>query len=154
MFFSLTKYEPSVVKESSGDKKYYCIDNGLRSVLLNPLSEDNGKLLENAVYLHLRRNLQIQEDLHYYKGKKECDFVITNHEEVNQLIQVTYTLHDEDTRQREIDGLLEAAQTTGCRELFILTLEEEEEINVSEYTIHVLPVWKWMLKTLYLSPKQ
>ena len=58
------------------------------------------------------------------------------------------------TRQREIDGLLEAAQTTGCRELFILTLEEEEEINVSEYTIHVLPVWKWMLKTLYLSPKQ
>ena len=154
LFFSLTKYEPSVVKESSGDKKYYCIDNGLRSVLLNPLSEDNGKLLENAVYLHLRRNLQIQEGLHYYKGKKECDFVITNHEEVNQLIQVTYTLHDEDTRQREIDGLLEAAQTTGCRELFILTLEEEEEINVSEYTIHVLPVWKWMLKTLYLSPKQ
>ncbi|MGG6546121.1 UNVERIFIED_CONTAM: ATP-binding protein, partial [Prevotella sp. 15_C9] len=41
LFFSLTKYEPSVVKESSGDKKYYCIDNGLRSVLLNPLSEDN-----------------------------------------------------------------------------------------------------------------
>ena len=38
------------MKESSGDKKYYCIDNGLRSVLLNPLSEDNGKLLENAVY--------------------------------------------------------------------------------------------------------
>ena len=57
--------------------------------------------------LHLRRNLQIQEGLHYYKGKKECDFVITDHEEVNQLIQVTYTLHDEDTRQREIDGLLE-----------------------------------------------
>ena len=35
-----------------------------------------------------------------------------------------------------------------------VALEEEEEINVSEYTIHVLPVWKWMLKTLYLSPKQ
>ena len=49
---------------------------------------------------------------------------------------------------------MEAAHTTGCRELFILTLEEEEEINVSEYKIQVLPVWKWMLKTLYLSPKQ
>ena len=58
------------------------------------------------------------------------------------------------TRQREIDGLLEAAQTTGCRELFILPLEDEEELTVSEYKIHVLPVWKWMLKTLYLSPKQ
>lgn len=41
LFFSLTKYEPSLVKESTGDKKYYCIDNGLRSVLLNPHSEDN-----------------------------------------------------------------------------------------------------------------
>ena len=71
------------MKVSSGDKKYYCIDNGLRSVLLNPLSEDNGILLEYAVYLHLRRNLQIQEGLYYFKGKKECDFVITNHEEVN-----------------------------------------------------------------------
>jgi len=37
--------------------------------------------------------------------------------EVNQLIQVTLLLlHDEDTRQREIDVFLEAAQTTGCRE--------------------------------------
>ncbi len=80
LFFPLTKYEPSLVKESSGDKKYYCIDNG--------------KLLENAVYLHLRWNLPVQGSLHYYKGK-----------------------------------------------------------NAGEYTIHVLPVWKWMLKTLSLSPK-
>ena len=36
IFFYLTKYEPSLVKENTGDKKYYCIDNGLRSVLLNP----------------------------------------------------------------------------------------------------------------------
>lgn len=48
LFFPLTKYEPSLVKESSGDKKYYCIDYGLRSVLLNPQSEDNGKLLEEC----------------------------------------------------------------------------------------------------------
>lgn len=136
LFFSLTKYEPSLVKESSGDKKYYCIDNGLRSVLLNPQSEGNGKLLENTVYLHLRRNLPVQGGLHYYKGKKECDFVITEHEEVIHLIQVTYTLHDEDTRQREIDGLLEAAQVTGCRELFILTFEEEEEMNVENSIFH------------------
>ena len=91
LFFALTKYEPSLVKESSGDKKYYCIDNGLRSVLLNPQSEDNGKLLENAVYLHLRRNLSVEAGLHYYKGKKECDFVQTSHGEVIHLIQVTYS---------------------------------------------------------------
>lgn len=145
LFFSLTKYTPSLIKESSGDKKYYCIDNGLRTVLLNPQSEDNGKLLENAVYLHLRRNLPIQGGLHYFKNKKECDFVITEQDEVARLIQVTYQLHDAETRQREIDGLLEAAQATGCRELFIITMEEEDEINENGYSIHIIPAWKWMM---------
>lgn len=145
LFFSLTKYEPSLVKENTGDKKYYCIDNGLRSVLLNPQSEDNGKLLENAVFLHLRRNLRIQEELHYYKGKKECDFVVVEYDKVTRLIQVSYQMNDEETRRREVDGLLEAAQMTGCRELTIITMEMEAEWKESDMLIHVLPAWKWML---------
>lgn len=145
LFFSLTKYEPSLVKENTGDKKYYCIDNGLRSVLLNPQSEDNGKLLENAVFLHLRRTLRIQEGLHYYKGKKECDFVVVEYDEVTRLIQVSYQMNDEETRRREVDGLLEAAQITGCRELTIITMEMEAEWNEQGMLIHVLPAWKWML---------
>lgn len=145
LFFSLTRYEPSLVKENSGDKKYYCIDNGLRSVLLSPQSEDNGKLLENAVYLHLRRNLTAEAGLHFYKNKKECDFVLTSHGEVTQLLQVTYSLHDEETRTRELEGILEAALATNCRNLSILTFEEEEEIEKDGYYIRVLPAWKWML---------
>lgn len=146
LFFSLTKYEPSLIKENTGDKKYYCIDNGLRSVLLNPQSEDNGKLLENAVFLHLRRSLGIQEELHYYKGKKECDFVVTEFDKVTRLIQVSYQMSDEETRKREIDGLLEAAKVTGCRELTIITMETEAEWNEQGMLIRVLPAWKWMLE--------
>lgn len=146
LFFSLTKYEPSPAKQSSGDKKYYCIDNGLRSVLLSPQSEDNGKLLENLVYLHLRRGMGPEAGLHFYKNKKECDFVLTVHAEVTCLIQVTYTLTSEDTRTREVEGLLEAARATGCSNLLILTLEDEEEIETDAYAISVLPVWKWMLR--------
>lgn len=145
LFFPLTRYEPSLVKEATGDKKYYCIDNGLRSVLLNPQSENNGKLLENIVFLHLRRSMSPQDGLHYYKNKKECDFVVTAYGEVTRLIQVTYTLHDEETRQRELDGILEAAHATSCPDLLILTLEEEEDIVQDDCTIRVLPVWKWML---------
>ena len=145
LFFSLTKYEPSLVKESTGDKKYYCIDNGLRSVLLNPHSEDNGKLLENAVFLHLRRNLRIQEELHYYKGKKECDFVVVEYDKVTRLIQVSYQIGDEEIRKREVDGLLEAAQATGCRGLTIVTMEAEAEWKEQDMSIHVVPAWKWML---------
>lgn len=145
LFFSLSKYDPSFTKESSSDKKYYCIDNGLRSILLNPQSEDNGKLLENIVFLHLRRQLPIQAGIHYFKGKKECDFLLTNQQEVTQLIQVTWDMHGAETRKREIEGLLEAAQATGCKELTILTLEEEEKLQEQQVAIHVVPVWKWIL---------
>lgn len=145
LFFSLTKYESSLVKENTGDKKYYCIDNGLRSVLLNPQSEDNGKLLENAVFLHLRRTLQVQEELHYYKGKKECDFVVTEFDKVTRLIQVSYQMGDEETRKREIEGLLEAVRATNCRELVIVTMEIEAEWKEQDMFIKVIPAWRWML---------
>lgn len=146
LFFSLTKYSPSLIKENSGDKKYYCIDTGLRHILLNSQSEDNGKLLENTVFLHLRRTLSPQESIHYYKEKKECDFLITNEVQVTQLIQVSWDIHDRETRQREIEGLLEASAATGCQNLTIITFDEEGEILEQEQQIQILPVWKWTNK--------
>lgn len=145
LFFSLTKYDPSLIKESTSDRKYYCIDNGLRSILLNPQSEDNGKLLENIVFLHLRRRLPVQASIHYFKGKKECDFLLTERQEVIQLIQVSWDMHDVETRKREIEGLMEAAHVTGCQKLTIITMEEEQDLSEQNSTIHILPVWKWML---------
>ncbi len=146
LFFPLCRYEKSLSKENAGDKKYYCIDNGLRRVLLNPVSEDKGKLLENCVFLHLRRSLSVVDKLYYFKQRQECDFVRVRGDEVIQLIQVCYHLEDEQTRIREIGGLQEAAQYTGCHRLLILTYAEEEEIRQGAYTISVQPVWKWMLE--------
>lgn len=146
LFFSLTKYSLSLIKESSGDKKYYCIDTGLRHILLNSQSEDNGKLLENAVFLHLRRTLLPQESIHYYKEKKECDFLITDQMQVTQLIQVSWDIHDQETRQREIDGLLEASAVTGCQNLIIITFDEEGEIIEQGQQIQIIPLWKWTIR--------
>lgn len=146
LFFSLTKYSLSLIKENSGDKKYYCIDTGLRHILLNSQSEDNGKLLENAVFLHLRRTLLPQENIHYYKEKKECDFLITDQMQVTQLIQVSWDIHDQETRQREIDGLLEASAATGCQNLIIITFDEEGEIIEQGQQIQIIPVWKWTIR--------
>lgn len=146
LFFSLTKYSLSLIKENSGDKKYYCIDTGLRHILLNSQSEDNGKLLENAVFLHLRRTLLPQENIHYYKEKKECDFLITDQMQVTQLIQVSWDIHDQETRQREIDGLLEASAATGCQNLIIITFDEEGEIIEQGQQIQIIPLWKWTIR--------
>ncbi|WP_321517153.1 ATP-binding protein [uncultured Bacteroides sp.] len=148
LLLPLTKYDPSLVKENSADNKYYCIDNGLRGALLASHGEDNGALLENLVYLYLRRSLPFGRGLFYFKGKRECDFLITDKQEVSSLIQVSWDISEPETKKREIDGLLEAATATGCSRLLIITAEAEEEITIGNMKIEILPAWKWMLESL------
>ena len=146
MFFRVPKYDKSIIKENNSLYKYYIIDNGLRSAVLLPQSGDDGKLLENTVFLHLRRNCKPTEKIFYYQGTKECDFVFQQNESITELIQVTWSMVDEETRQREIDGLLEASQISGCENLFVITYEEENEILANGLIIKVLPAWKWLLQ--------
>jgi predicted AAA+ superfamily ATPase len=145
MLLPLAKYEPSLVKESNAQKKYYCIDCGLRNALLPLPREDYGALLENFVFLHLRRNMPMQRGLYYYKGKKECDFVLADNSHVKELFQVCREMEDADTRQREIAGLLEASKATSCDRLTIITANDEEDIEADDKLIKVIPAWKWSL---------
>ena len=66
--------------------------------------------------------------------------------DIESLIQVTWTLNDEETRSREINGLVEAAEATGCRKLFIITADTSEDISLDNgMIIHVIPAWRWLL---------
>ncbi|MBO7608859.1 MAG: ATP-binding protein [Muribaculaceae bacterium] len=145
LFFVLTRYAPSLIKESTADKKFYCIDSGLRSQIVRTHSNDSGKMLENAVFLHLRRNVELGDNIYYYRGKHECDFLVERKSQVTQLVQVTWEMNDISTRHREINGLLEASDSTGCDNLTIVTHDEEGVINIASKTIRVIPGWKWML---------
>ena len=145
LFFRVPKYDKSIIKEKNSLNKYYCIDNGMRNAILLPQSDDDGKLLENTVFLNLRRNSKPTDKIFYYQGTKECDFVCQRNESIVELIQVTWDMSDEETRKREIDGLLEAARVTGCDKLSIITNDEESEIIEDGMTIKVIPVWKWLL---------
>lgn len=145
MFIRIPKYERSLAKEQKALKKYYCIDNGLRSAVLLPQSDDNGKLLENAVLLHLNRNLGPADRIFYFQESAECDFVVQRNERVDELIQVTWDMSDDNTREREINGLLEASRATGYDKLTIITIDEESAFEINGKTIHVMPAWKWAL---------
>ncbi|MDE7374188.1 MAG: ATP-binding protein, partial [Odoribacter sp.] len=83
MFVRIPRYDRSLAKEQKSQKKYYCIDNGLRSAVLLPQSDDNGKLLENIVFLHLNRNLKPAERIFYFQESAECDFVVQRNEQVD-----------------------------------------------------------------------
>jgi len=145
LFFRVPKYDKSIIKENSSLYKYYCIDNGMRNAVLLPQSGDDGKLLENTVFLNLRRNSRPTDKIFYYQGNNECDFVLQRNECIIELIQVTWNMTDEETRKREIDGLIEASRATGCDHLLIITNDEEAEITERNTTIKVIPAWKWLL---------
>ena len=62
----------------------------------------------------LNRNRHPFDKISYYQGNCECDFVMQREENIMQLIQVTWSMADDETREREIKGLLEASSITGC----------------------------------------
>ena len=55
LFFQNLKYEYSLGKQLGSIKKVYFIDNGMLNAISFKFSEDRGKLLENIVFLELRR---------------------------------------------------------------------------------------------------
>lgn len=146
MFIRISKYDRSLIKEQKSLDKYYCIDNGLRGAVLMPQSNDNGKNLENTVFLQLNRMKLPSDRIFYYQGDGECDFVLQRGDSVVQLIQVTWNMADENTREREIKGILEASVATGCDNLFIITKDEEITITHENKQINVVPAWKWLLQ--------
>ncbi len=145
MFIRISKYERSLIKEQKSLDKYYCIDNGMRGAVLMPQSNDNGKNLENTVFMQLNRMKLPSDKISYYQGNNECDFVIQREDNVTQLIQVTWDMSDEETRTREVKGLLEASSITGCENLVIVTKDEEEIFIKEGKEIKVIPAWKWLL---------
>ncbi|MDE7418662.1 MAG: ATP-binding protein [Muribaculaceae bacterium] len=147
MFFKVNRWSESLIKENARSPKYYCIDNGMRNAVIMPQSDDDGKLLENAVFLHLRRHLDPMKKITYFNEDVECDFVVQQDEHIDKLIQVCWTLADSHTLQREIRGLKIASDVTGCRDCSIITLDESDEIISNGIEIKVLPVWKWLLSS-------
>lgn len=138
----VNKYAQSVVKQEFSQKKSYCIDVGLANALDFKFSKDLPRQLENLIYLEL---LKAGKEVFYFKNGYECDFLIQEKGEVISLLQVCYDLSDEDTKKREIKGLVETCGKYGLSEGTIVTFEEENEIETEGVKIKILPVQKFIL---------
>lgn len=142
LLFTVPKFDYSLKKQLVNPKKVYSIDNGLSNANSASFSEDKGRMLENLVFINLRRN---HKDVFYFKGKNECDFVVREKTKINSATQVCYSL-DEDNKEREINGLLEAMEKLNVQQGLILTYNQEEEIKTNKKIIKIKPVWKWLLE--------
>ncbi|WP_082088933.1 DUF4143 domain-containing protein [Methanosarcina siciliae] len=142
--FFIKKYSYSLKEQVLNPRKVYCIDTGLRNTVAFAFSEDYGRLVENIVFMHLRRKYR---DIYYWKNEKqkEVDFLVNEKNVLTQAVQVCWDIESEMTRKRETEGLLLAMDSFELNEGLILTEDVEEEIMVENKKIIFMPVWKWLL---------
>ncbi|WP_406660171.1 ATP-binding protein [Methanolobus sp. ZRKC3] len=141
--FLVPKFSTSLKTQVYSNKKVYFVDTAIAKILGFRTSEDYGRILENIVFMELKRR---NEEVYYHREKKECDFVIRDGYNIREAIQVTQSLENPDTRAREIEGLLEALKAYKLKEGLILTDDTEDEIKMDARKIIVKPIWKWMLQ--------
>ncbi len=137
LLFAITNYAATAVEKES-NKKYYFMDNGVLNLFL---TTGDAKLLENLVAITLRRN-EI-EHLYYYQRNIEVDFLLPNS---STAIQVSWTLQDEATFEREVTALEKLNRFIPQQRNLIITYNEEQIIQRGDITIEVVPVWKWLLQ--------
>ncbi len=128
-------------------KKVYIVDPGFISIFAE---RDISMILENLVFLELKKKISYFypeiEIFHLKSEKFGVDFVLREKGVVRELIQVSYSIEDKETRNREIRSLLIASRRLKCKSLKIITWDEEEEIEINGRKILVTPFWDWALK--------
>jgi len=145
-FFSFfhKKFSYSLKNIELSIPKVYINDVGIINFSLPKSSENIGKLMENAVFLELKRR---EKETYYWKDlQHEVDFVVKgNGDKIEQLIQVCYDISDINTKKREFDALAKAACEFRCKNLLLITYDQEGEEEIKGKKIKLIPLWKWLL---------
>jgi predicted AAA+ superfamily ATPase len=142
--FTVRIFDASLARANTNPKKIYCIDHSLVTSVASGILVNSGRLLENLVFTSLRR---IGQDIYYYKTKsgREVDFIIQKADRSRMLVQVCESMADTQTRKREITSLSEAMTEMKLKVGYIVTRNEDEQIEVESGQINVVPVWRFLL---------
>ena len=138
IFYQVDRFDVIGKELLKTNKKYYLVDTGLRSYLLSKKNLDLGFVLENVVFLELKRR--------GYKiniGKlrnKEIDFVVQKNG-VFEYYQVSLNMSNETTFEREITPL------KGIKDNYRKTILTLDKFSTGNYEgIEVVNVIDWLLK--------
>lgn len=148
LFYYLPRYDNKLKIMMKAPRKVYVVDNGFVLGTGFNVSNNLGRLLENEVFMELRRRGYDEEkSLFYYRSRndKEVDFITRCGTHVEQLIQVSYDISNERTLKRELSALAECAGELHCDTLLIITFTQSDVIQYKGYTIHVLPFNNWQV---------
>lgn len=134
------QFDYSIKAQSRNPKKVYAIDPGIYNQAKTAFSDDSGRQLENAVFLHLRRR---HRDIFFFSKQGECDFVVMEKGKAVACIQVCWKVDDMNMK-REISGLKTALDYFGLQEGIIVTHDQSDLFEVDGTTIKVVPAREFM----------
>jgi predicted AAA+ superfamily ATPase len=144
--FTVPVDSPSERRRAVVPRKVYLVDPGLAQLAVaNPLTAMRGHLLENVVYLELRRR---RAAISYHLGESatEVDFVARHEDGHEELVQACADPSAEETLAREVRGLADAAPAFPKAKLVIVTLNHEETLTIGRRRVHVVPAWRFLLE--------
>ncbi|MBR1778561.1 MAG: ATP-binding protein [Alphaproteobacteria bacterium] len=138
LLYSVSRYDIKGKDYLRTGEKYYLADVAFRSLLLGDKKQDFGRVLENIVYLELkRRGCQIFVGK---SGNQEVDFVTFKGEDT-EYYQVALSVLDEQTLKRELSAL---ESISDHNPKFLITLDPFPVI--SHNGIKQINALDWLLK--------
>lgn len=142
--YSIPIYNFSLKKTNLKPNKIYPNDTGLITAFTVKDKFESTVRLESMVFNVLRRQFQ---DIFYYQTKQghEVDFLILSPEDQIKLMQVSWEMRNEKTKQRELRALNEAMLELGVSEGAIVSFDEEWTLNTDAGRVVCVPLWKFLL---------
>jgi predicted AAA+ superfamily ATPase len=145
LLFTTSVASRSVRARQTQPRKCYPVDPALAAATSLRAGEDTGHLLENAVYLELRRRGWETSYVTTRSGY-EVDFLARDLLGRRELVQVCAGASDPETRGRELRALAEAVEETDVERAVLVTLTEDDTAEVGSHRFRLVPAWRWMLE--------
>lgn len=142
LLFSVPRFSWSLKSVAVNPKKIYTIDTGFAQANSLSFSEDRGRLLENAVFLALRRKFK---EIFYFSDKGECDFIVKEDKKIKMVLQVCTEITP-DNMARELDGLVEALTFFKLNDGVIVTLNQMDTLTKNGKVIRLIPAHLWIVQ--------
>lgn len=141
--FSVRLFDASVTRSLANPKKVYCIDHAMVVSMASGTSVNAGHLLENWVFITLRRQYR---DIYYYrtKGGREVDFIVPKQDGSRLLVQVCESLADPATRKRELTALGEAMAEQAQSTAMLVTRTESGHLDLPAGKVELVPAWRFL----------
>lgn len=144
--FFLPKFKYSVRKRGFSINKAYLCDVCFTKLV--EATRDEGRKMENTVFLELERRKSPLTEIFYWKDafQHEVDFVIKEGLKVKQLVQATYASARDEIDKRERASLVKASKELKCSNLLVITWDYEAKEKFKGNRIKFVPLWKWLLE--------